>query len=181
MDTWLTNIAKKAEQWVGDGAAAGQSAAKSAEIAWYDNEITQLKAKWGKDTYDKFVAGDLAGVQVITEVTKNSIAAIEAKKAAAVQAKAEAAARASYQAGVPQRVAVTIPAGAAPGSMFIAATPGGQQFQVAVPAGAAPGTQIVVDVPPAARASSSGAPPPPPPPPPPVAAEFSQPVKGERL
>ena len=121
-------------------------ASLSAELALVQSQITEVKAKWGRDSFDKFIAGDQAAVQSLAQRAQQEILALE-KKSVELKAKKQATLGvASGQQG--QQVQVQVPPGVAPGQQFQVTLPGGKPFAVIVPPGLTPGQSLLVTVPP---------------------------------
>ena len=136
-----------------------QSAALQTERTYYENEIQTIKHRWGRDAFTACVNGDTETVRSMALRANEEVAKLQAK-IAALEDKRKGL---DTPRGT-QQMAIVVPAGAAPGSTFTAATPGGTHFTVTVPQNAVPGQQIVVQAP-CDPAVVVGQPVPPPPPP----------------
>lgn len=119
---------------------ATNNASLSAQIGFCDTEIEGAKRNWGLAAFDKFLAGDVAEAKRLAEAAQRKISELQAKKDRLVAQKAAASTPT-------QKLSVTVPAGVAPGGVFLVQGPAGNQLQVTCPAGVKPGDQLLIDVP----------------------------------
>ena len=60
---------------------AANSTAISAELQWANTQISEVKSRWGREAFDKFVAGDQAAVMALTQKAQQELATLQAKVA----------------------------------------------------------------------------------------------------
>mmetsp|Transcript_6850 Transcript_6850/g.16097 ORF Transcript_6850/g.16097 Transcript_6850/m.16097 type:complete len:160 (-) Transcript_6850:161-640(-) len=134
----LSSALNQATNHVVEGAT---QTARSAEISMYRTQISDIKARWGRESFDRYVANDQQAVAALAQRAQQEITALQ-QKIANVEAKMQPATGTQRQ-----QVTVTVPAGVSPGQQFQVSA-GGPPFGVIVPPGMAPGSQLVVTVPP---------------------------------
>ena len=158
----LKSISKAAEQASQSMNRGIMTVSAEAEINFVKNEIDNLKTAFGREAFDLAAAGDLASVGNMALARKPEMERLQAKLEMLQSKKASikgppsvrgggggAAGSSGIPVAVPttQRMQVTVPKDATPGSMFPVQLPNNQVVNVAVPPGAVPGQQVMVDVP----------------------------------
>ena len=137
----FASISKAANDASNAISKTANNAALGAEKAMYEEQIRSVKAKFGIDSFDAALRGDMDTVQRLAMQANEEVMRLMEKLARLAQ-------RVEALNGSPtQQMTVVVPQGAAPGSTFMAMTPGGTQFSVVVPQAATPGTHIVVEAP----------------------------------
>ena len=109
---------------------AASQTALSAELAMANSQMSEVKSRWGREVFDKFVAGDQAAVTALTERAQQEIAALQ-QKIASIEARKGVAGQSSGQ----TQVTVQVPQGMTPGSYLCSFLP------LARPADVGPETQ----------------------------------------